>query len=274
MRVGIYANIERDKNFSATEKLMSLLSSLSVPYALHSSATGINKSVEFFGDDCEPRPDVVFAIGGDGTILSAASFAAEKGIPILGVNVGHTGFLSEFYPDTLEECVKRLVSGDYTVISRSMVETEIGGERVLALNELAFYKKNIGRTVTLTVKVDGETLNSFKCDGFIVSTPTGSTAYALSSGGPIIEPNVGCHLLVPINCHHLSAKPVVVNDGAEISICGDEPACVIADGRVVCDDSDGIIVRKSDVCAKFITMDVGNFFKKLHEKLGAAPKED
>lgn len=274
MLVGIYVNTERDKKLAATEKLMSLLAEKGVSFVLHTSASHLKKGVEYFGDDCKPRPDVIFAMGGDGTILSAASFAAEKDIPVLGINLGHIGFLSECNMDVLEEYVSRFVSGDYTVVSRSMIETNIDGKRIPALNEFAYYKKNVGRTVTLTVKVDGAVLSSFKCDGFIVSTPTGSTAYALSSGGPIIEPNVKCHLLVPINCHHLSAKPVVVGDDAVIEIYGDEPACVIADGRVVCDKSDGITVRKSDVCASFICIDGGNFFTKLHKKLGVVPKEN
>lgn len=272
MHVGIYVNTERDKNLTATETLMSLLSAKGVSFALHDSAAHLKKNVEYFGDDCEGF-DAIFAMGGDGTILSAASFAAEKNIPIIGVNLGHTGFLSEFTPSMLADCVDRLIIGDYTVVGRDMIKTEVGGKPIIALNELAFYKKNIGRTITLTVKVNGAVLNNFKCDGFIISTPTGSTAYALSSGGPIIEPNVKCLLLVPINCHHLSAKPVVVGEDAEIVIRGDEPACVIADGRVVSSDSDGIVVTKAGVSAKFICMDGCNFFNRLYEKLGAKPKE-
>lgn len=273
MLIGIYTNPLRDCGLSATKKLSALLEKKGVGFAVHESVGRFRSDVATFGDACDPCPDVLITLGGDGTILSAVAFAAEKKIPVLGINLGRIGFLSEYSVDRLEECVDRLVRGDYTVRSRSMLETTTGGRKIVALNDFAFYKRNVGKTVILTVKVDGAVYGNFKCDGFLVSTPTGSTAYALSAGGPIVSPNVRCNLLVPINCHHLASKPVVIDENAVVEIYGDEPACVIADGRVEVDDSKGIAVRKSPLTAPFVCMDDGNFFAKLHEKLGGAVKE-
>lgn len=261
MFVGIYANPERDHDLTVTKRLMILLENKGVRFVVNEELRKLLDS------DSSLLPDVIITLGGDGTILSAVGFAAARGIPLLGINLGHIGFLTECGEERLGECVERLCSGDYSLSKRDMIETEVGGRRLHALNEIALYKKNIGRTVTLTVRVGGSVLSRFKCDGFIVSTPTGSTGYALASGGPIIGPRVKCNVLVPISGHHLSAKPVVVDACERVEIFSEEPACVIADGRVEDENTDCIRVVKSDIEAVFVKLDEKNFYSKLHEKL-------
>lgn len=272
MLTGIYSNPERDEKLATTEKLIGLLRRASVPFVLHSSLRGLIDGVSYFGDDCEPRPDVIVTLGGDGTILSAVAFAAEKGIPVLGINLGHIGFLSACGTDALDECVVRLAKGDYSVRRLAMLETYAAGKRLLALNEIVIYKKNVGKTVTLTVKVGGGVLSSAKCDGCMVSTPTGSTGYALSAGGPIVDPGVRCNLVVPINCHHLSTKPVIVDASQAVEITSDEETCIIADGRVE-DGAHSVVVRRSDVEALLVDTGAENFYARLREKLDGSVEE-
>ncbi len=269
MFIGIYANPDRDNDLLVTGRLKRLLEKKGVRFVVNEDLRNLLES-----GGRSDVPDAVVTLGGDGTILSAVGFAAERKIPLLGINLGHIGFLTECGEDRLEECVERLCSGDYSLSDRAMIETEICGRRVRALNEIALYKKNIGRTVTLTVRVGGSVLSRFKCDGFIVSTPTGSTGYALASGGPIIGPRVKCNVLVPISGHHLSAKPVVVDDCECVEIFSDEPACVIADGRVEEENVTSVKVSKSDIGAVFVKMNEKNFYSKLHEKLDGEIKEN
>ena len=272
MLAGIYVNKDRDAGFAAAKRLISAFEKEGIPFVVHDSAR-IDGQTAHFGDDCMPRPDVIVVLGGDGTILSAVAFAAAKSIPVLGINLGNIGFLSSLGAARIEECAARLKRGDYALSSRSMLETTVGGKKLLALNEIAFCKKNIGRTVTLTVRVGSAVLSSFKSDGYLVSTPTGSTAYALSCGGPVVSPNVGCNLLVPVSGHSLSAKPVVIGDDEIVDITSDEPACVIADGRTDAALATRIIVKKSDIDTTFVTMEETNFYAKLHRKLNGNIKE-
>lgn len=272
MFAGIYINKDRDADFIAAKRLISALKKEGIAFALHDSAR-IEGIAEYFSDDCQPRPDVLIVLGGDGTILSAVAFAAEKSIPVLGINLGNIGFLSAISVDRIEECAARLKSGEYGLTSRTMLETHVGDKRLLALNEIALYKKNVGRTVTVTVRVSGATLSNFKSDGYLVSTPTGSTAYALSCGGPIVSPNVRCSLLVPVSCHHMSSKPVIIDDNETVVISSSESACVIADGRVEDVLVSEITVKKSSVSTTFVTLDDSDFYVRLHDKLGGNIKE-
>lgn len=272
MLAGIYVNKDRDKGFAAAKRLIAAFKKEGIAYVLHDSAR-IAGETACFGDDCEPRPDYIVVLGGDGTILSAVAIAAARSIPLLGVNLGNIGFLSSVGAERIEECAARLKRGEYTLSSRGMLETTVAGKRLLALNDIAFYKKNVGRTVTITVRVGNALLSNFKSDGYLVSTPTGSTAYALSCGGPVVSPDVRCSLLVPVCCHHLSSKPVVVSDDETVEIASDEPSCVIADGRVEEAVTTRIAVRRSDVVTTFINMDETNFYARLHDKLGGNVKE-
>ena len=271
MLVGIYTNPERDVRLEVTKKLAGLLRREEVDFALHESLKDKLNDVTYFGNN--DKPDVIIALGGDGTILSAVDFSAEKKIPVIGVNLGRLGFLSECTADRLEECVLRLKKGDYTLTERAMLETYVGEKRLLALNEIVFYKGNVGRTVTLSVNVGGSSLGKFKCDGYMVSTPTGSTGYALSSGGPVLSPHVKCSILVPLNCHHLSLKPVVIDDNEVVVMESDELACVIADGRVHGELTNRITITKSVVKATFISFENTNFYRRVHDKLGGGIKE-
>ncbi|WP_194949533.1 NAD kinase [Actinomyces trachealis] len=184
--------------------------------------------------------DFVLVIGGDGTILRALEFARQYDVPLVGVNTGHVGFLAEADPDALENVVERVVSGDYTVETRMVVDVQVDNPdgtttRSWALNEAALEKRDRARMLEVAIGVDGQAVSSFGCDGLIMSTPTGSTAYAFSGGGPIVWPDVDAMLLVPIAAHALFTRPLVVGPGSCLEIvvkhAGAEGAEVWCDGR-------------------------------------------
>lgn len=167
--------------------------------------------------------ELVFALGGDGTFLRAAELARPAGVPMLGVNLGHVGFLAEAEPQALDETVAAIVAGRYTVEERVTVDAEIIAdgeivEHAWALNEASLERTNRERMLEIAVAVDERPLLRFGCDGLLCSTPTGSTAYAFSAGGPIVWPNVDALLVVPNAAHALFARPIVVAPTSVVDI--------------------------------------------------------
>ena len=173
------------------------------------------RGVEPVGPDCTDHIDLVLVLGGDGTILRAFEIARERDIPLVGINTGHVGFLAEADPDGIEQVVADLVAGRYTVETRTTLDVEViypdgTVTRDWALNEAALEKRDRARMIEVAIGVDGQAVSSFGCDGLIMSTPTGSTAYAFSCGGPVIWPEVEALLLVPVAAHALFTRPLVL----------------------------------------------------------------
>jgi NAD+ kinase len=167
--------------------------------------------------------DAVLVLGGDGTFLRAAELARPAGVPMVGVNLGHVGFLAEAEPDSLTSTVEAIVRGNYEVEERVTVDADIlvDGDlfsQAWALNEVSLERTNRERMLEIAVAVDERALLRFGCDGILCATPTGSTAYAFSAGGPIVWPNVDALLLVPNAAHALFARPVVVAPGSVVDI--------------------------------------------------------
>lgn len=176
-------------------------------------------------DPAEPTRDceLVVILGGDGTILRAAELSRGSDVPLLGVNFGHVGFLAEAERDDLDSTVEHIVARRFTVEERMALEVRAlrDGEVVFsswALNEVTVEKASRERMIELTVEIDGRPLSTWGCDGLVMSTPTGSTAYAFSAGGPIVWPDVEALLLCPISAHALFARPVVVGPGARLAV--------------------------------------------------------
>lgn len=159
--------------------------------------------------------DLVLVLGGDGTILRACEIARDLDVPLVGINTGHVGFLAEADPHDVEQVVADLVAGRYTVDERMTIDIEVENPdgsiiRGWALNEAALDKRDRARMLQLAIGVDGQAVSSFGCDSLLFSTPTGSTAYAFSAGGPVIWPEVEALLLVPVAAHALFTRPLVV----------------------------------------------------------------
>ena len=184
--------------------------------------------------------DLIVAVGGDGTMLHAACDAAVHGVPLLGVNRGRLGFLTDVSPELMAETIQAMLAGDYVAEHRLMLEASIGGAAqshgpMLALNDVVLKTAHTGHMQDFRTCVDGEYVNTHGGDGLIVATPTGSTAYALSCGGPIIRPDVDALVIVPIAPHTLSDRPLVVRSSSRVEVRvaprpDSEPAEVACDG--------------------------------------------
>ena len=167
--------------------------------------------------------ELVIVLGGDGSLLRAAELARPSGTPLIGVNLGHVGFLAEAEPDGLTETVDALIANDYRVEERMTLEVVVscdGAEfaRGWALNEVSVEKAARERVIELIVEVDGRPLSRWGCDGVVCATPTGSTAYAFSAGGPVVWPEVEALLMVPLAAHALFARPIVVSPRSVIAV--------------------------------------------------------
>ncbi|MCL4160638.1 UNVERIFIED_CONTAM: hypothetical protein GTU68_064768 [Idotea baltica] len=167
------------------------------------------------------HPDMIITMGGDGTILNAILHVRDLGIPILGVNLGRLGFLSNVEKSRVSDAVKVIASGDYSIEHRTMLSVDsnipIFGETPFCLNDFTITKRDTSSMVTVHTYVDDKFLNSYWADGIVVATPTGSTGYSLSVGGPIIFPNSGNFVISPIAPHNLNVRPIVLSDSSKIS---------------------------------------------------------
>jgi NAD+ kinase len=183
--------------------------------------------------------ELVLVLGGDGSLLRGAELARPHGVPLLGINLGHVGFLAEAEPEALPSVVERVIARQYDVEERMTVDVCVrAGADVLwrdwALNEAALEKEQRGRMVECVLEIEGRPLSRWACDGVVCATPTGSTAYAFSAGGPIVWPDVEALLIVPISAHALFARPMVVGSQATVGleiVQGSGDAIVTCDGR-------------------------------------------
>jgi NAD+ kinase len=198
-------------------------------------------------DDAAIGAEVVMVLGGDGTFLRAAEIARPAGVPMIGVNLGHVGFLAEAEPNALDSTIATIIGGGYDVEERVTVEADIVLDDVViasvwALNEVSLERTNRERMLEIAVAVDGRPLLRFGCDGVLCATPTGSTAYAFSAGGPIVWPNVDAMVIVPNAAHALFARPVIVAPTSEVDIDMVSPGL---EGVLSCDGRRSYVVPPS-----------------------------
>lgn len=220
--------------------------------------------------------ELVLVLGGDGTFLRACQYANAADVPVLGVNLGHIGFLAESEVSSLSGVVEQIVARDYRVVERMTVEaTVINGDTVLArdwaLNEVSIEKVSRQGVLEASVEIDGRPVSDYGCDGMLVSTPTGSTAYAFSAGGPIVWPELDAILVVPNNAHALFARPMVVAPTSRVAVetgVGSGPAVVVVDGRRLVDAPAGsrVEVVRGRRPVKWVRLDDSPFTDRLVTK--------
>ena len=221
--------------------------------------------------------EIAIALGGDGTILRTAEVVREAGLPIVGVNLGHVGFLAEAERDQLDTVVTRVLAGDWEVEERLALDVRVtagesAGYRTWALNEATLERASRERMLDVAVEVDQRPVSSFGCDGVIFSTPTGSTAYAFSAGGPVMWPGVEAILLVPLSAHALFARPLVVGPNAvlavEITEHNTGPGVLWCDGRRSCPLPVGsrVEITRSDRPVRLARLHGGSFTDRLVRK--------
>jgi NAD+ kinase len=231
-------------------------------------------SVEQLGQNC----DLVIAVGGDGTFLSAARVTADNDVPVIGINLGRLGFLVDISPNELPGKLHRMLQGDYVEEKRSLLHAKVIRDgRIFheetAVNEVAIHRWVTPSMIEIVTKINNVFLNSQRSDGLIVSTPTGSTAYSLSAGGPILHPALNALVLVPLNPHTLSNRPIVIDDSAEIEISFCQTKQINA--LVTCDHieipkvliSDKIVINKYPKPIRILHPQDHDFFQILRSKL-------
>ena len=214
--------------------------------------------------------DLAVALGGDGTMLRTLRRFLGTGVPVIGVNFGRVGFLTSIPADELESGLARAFAGHYEVVELTTLEVEVAGERRSAVNDVVAASSRVGRMVELGWAVGGEDLGRMSCDGVICSTPSGSTAYNLSNGGPVLVWGLDAMAITFIAAHSLDARPFVVPRGRDVIVTNrtpDLPVTVLADGHRVADvDAEGrIVVRLGEEKAALATLPESTFFRRYRE---------
>ncbi len=280
MKVGIVANTHKAKAPYITKKFVDILQQRNVPVVydeklrsyLSLSADQETAPISAIGSACT----VVVAFGGDGTILSTAKHVGASGVPILGVNIGTLGFLAEVTVDELELMVDDLLNSKFTIVERMVVKVEIQRDYLTkvyyALNDVVLDKGLSSRLIFIDAKVNGTFLNSYRADGLIIATPTGSTAYSMSAGGPLVVPDLHALIVTPICPHSITVRPIVLSDESvvELSIRKEaEPVQVNIDGqnRYKLLFHESVRVSKADYNLRWISIGKGDFFQTLRTKL-------
>lgn len=276
--IGLLSNPGKESALSVAGECVKICSDLGLRVVVSSELAASLEGNGFEISDTPARyTDLLLVLGGDGTILRAAASAARADIPILGVNLGRMGFLAEAEPALLREALEAVNAEEYRIERRMMLEACISeGERVLALNEIVLSRGHCTRMIGIDALVDDMLVDHYIADGLIVSSPTGSTAYSLSAGGPVVSPDVSCFILAPICPHSLQSRPIVLSDRAQITLKVNsreprEGMLLSIDGQHIYsiqNQTDEIRIRRADVDARFIRLNQEErFFKKLRSKL-------
>jgi len=234
-------------------------------------------SAKTFSKDCVSCNDVNFllSVGGDGTFLSAVPLSLEKKIPIAGINCGRLGFLADITVDNLEESLLQLINGKFHLENRSMLQLvepeDIFGHFNYAVNELTVHKLDNSSMIQIHTFINNEFLATYWADGLIIATPTGSTAYSLSVGGPIVTPNLSGLVITPIASHNLTVRPVVVPDDVEIELAvegrGNQFRLSVDHRSVPLDFSTSIKIKKASVTVPVVKLDGHTFYSTLRNKM-------
>jgi NAD+ kinase len=241
------------------------------------TAALLEKSAARYRGPLADKADMILVLGGDGTILNAARLVEQRSIPILGINMGGLGFLTEVSSDRLYETLERVFAKDYAIEERLMLRVTLrrrGTSHMQAtvLNDVVVTRGELSRMIAMTIVIDGQFMTSLRGDGLIVSTPTGSTAYSLSAGGPIVSPAVNAVVLTPICPHTLTHRPLLVPDTATLSITltsHDKGAMVMCDGQVGISMTEGdmVSIMPSPHKARLIRFPERTYYEVLRRKL-------
>lgn len=219
--------------------------------------------------------DMAISIGGDGTFLKAASIVGKKEIPILGINTGRLGFLADITPEEMEEAFDEIYHGQYQAEARRVLQVESNKQPLkgypYGLNEIAVLKRDSSSMISIQAYINGNPLNRYQADGLIISTPTGSTGYSLSVGGPILVPQSGTIAITAVAPHSLNARPIVIRDDWEITLDVESRShnfLVAIDGRSeTCKEGTRLTIRKANYTVKIVKRCGHTFFNTLRDKI-------
>ncbi len=284
MRVGIYGRAFDDSFIPNIQELFNTIRVFDWEIAIYEPFFAylkprINLDFEplFFNKHHEVKSevDILLSIGGDGTFLETIHIVRDSGIPILGINTGRLGFLASTYKDEIKSVLQSIKEEKYRLQERSLLtlvtENNLFGDDNFALNELTVHKKDSSSMITIHTYIGDLYLNSYWADGLIVSTPTGSTAYSLSCGGPIMVPGSKDYVITPIAPHNLNVRPVVVPDDRTIRLKiegrGLEYLCSLDSRSVAIESSEELIIKKADFKINVIQTEGQNFLNTIRNKM-------
>lgn len=286
MKIGIYGQFYHDNSEVYIQMLLDALQKKEAEVVIEehfleiiNRNQDITKNFSNFSTftELDSSFDLFFSIGGDGTILKAVTFVRDLGIPIVGINTGRLGFLATIQKEEMTESLNHILEGEYSISERSLltVETVPQSEEILplnfALNEVAVNRRNTTSMIKVETFVNDKYLTSYWSDGLIVATPTGSTGYSLSCGGPVIDPNANSIVLTPIAPHNLNARPLVIPDSSTISlkVSGRENSFLMSmDSRIATlANETNIIIKKAPFNIKLLQLQDDSFIKTLRKKL-------
>ena len=282
MKFALFGNVYQSKKSAAIQQVLSTLADFGAEvfidqeyyYFLCSNQHVVPNAVKVFsGDDFDA--DFVISMGGDGTFLKAASRVREKQIPILGVNMGRLGFLADVCPEDIERCVDALHKDDFSIESRALIEVSTDGEPLegfnCALNDVAILKRDTASMISIRASINGQYLSTYQADGLVISTPTGSTAYSLSNGGPIIVPGTKVFSMTAVAPHSLNVRPIVLADSSVIELDVESRShsfLVAIDGRSEkCKEGTKLTLRRASYDIHVVKRPDHRYFNALREKM-------
>jgi len=282
--IGIYGRAFNDESTPYIQELFDTLSSHCKQILLYGpflkfleSRIKINAEIKEFtsNEDIDGSIDYLFSIGGDGTLLDTLTLVQRSGIPILGINTGRLGFLASIAQDEISNAIEHVINGSFTIDKRTLISLDtnenIFGDTNYAMNEFTIQKRDTSSMITINTYLDGKFLNAYWADGLIIATPTGSTGYSLSCGGPIVFSHSGNLVITPIASHNLNNRPIIVSDQnvIEIEIDGrDSNFLATLDSRSKSINSDcKLTIRKADFELNLIRLKNYNFLDTLRSKL-------
>lgn len=280
MRIALIVNLSKEAAISCAKEIAILLLGENCDVLMHSECSPFYKGIHIkYTDTVEElfeSCDIAVTAGGDGTIIHAAKYAARAKVPLIGVNVGRLGFAADLEPDQIHR-LKELVSGNFRTEKRILLDVEVqkNGEskHYLAVNDAIVARGQLSKVIDLSLSLNGEWIAKYRADGLLFSTPTGSTAYSLSAGGPILAPQMDCILATPVCPHSLFSRSVLFDGSSTLSVSVKIPTeccCVLTiDGEKNVDilSEDIVTIRKSELVLELITLNKRNFYRLLNEKL-------
>lgn len=285
MRIFIYSRVLKEKDAPILQELIRTLDDLEMQYIFPRQYWQQIESMEVLKgeldvlDDWEDlvsqQVDLVITLGGDGTILGCLKWVVDSGIPILGVNLGRMGFLADIEKSRVRQAVEAFRDGQYTLDKRSVIKLEsnieLFGKLPYAINDFTLLKRDTSSMVTIHAYVNGDYLNTYWSDGIIVATPTGSTGYSLSCGGPIIFPSSNNFVVTPVAPHNLNVRPIVIPDDAVVSFEIEGRAenflCTLDSRFETISSSVKLAVKKADFHIAIVQLEEGNFLNTMRDKL-------
>lgn len=278
MKFGIYCSNLSDQNLEAVRYVINCLEKERLAYSIFDELEKVLKSGnKTFIDqkDLEESADILITIGGDGTILNAVRFVYGNSIPVVGVNTGRLGYLTSITPDEFKDALLEINRKTYKIEERNLLQImsseDIGFEKFLALNEVSVLKKDSSSMITINAYLDGDFLNTYWADGLIISTSTGSTAYSLSCGGPILTPGSGNFIITPIAPHNLNVRPLVIPDTSLIELSfesrSDGLLLALDSNSCIISDKVKISIKKADKKIALLRSENYNYLETLRSKL-------